>query len=244
MFKRSIAVLASVTLAACGASEPRLRPPPAGAVDASPPTGLHSSGAGKPYRINSSQSELRLLVYRAGPMAGLGHNHVIVNRTLSGWINVVQPVTLSSFSVEVPSANFSVDETQLRFEEGADFAEPVPDDARAGTLHNMLSDAVLGAARFPSIRLESVSLESEAAAPAANAVSTTLSAKVSVTVAGHVSTLSVPFVLESSGGQLSATGTAIVHQSQLGLKPFSIMLGALQVRDDLVVRFKVVAEAY
>ena len=35
---------------------------------------------GRVYRIDERQSELRILVYRAGPLARLGHNHVMVNR--------------------------------------------------------------------------------------------------------------------------------------------------------------------
>ncbi len=243
MFKRSVVVVAAVLLAACGASKPRPRPPLAGAGNTPSAASPRPPATGRPYRINSARSELRLLVYRAGPMARLGHNHVIVNRTLSGWIDVALPVTLSSFSLDVPSANFSVDETQLRIEEGADFAEPVPDEARAGTLHNLLSDAVLDAARFPSITLASVSLQPAGAAATTVPGATALSATVTVTVAGHVATLVVPFVLENSGGQLSATGTAVLRQSELGLTPFSLLLGALQVRDDLLVKFKVVAEA-
>ena len=40
--------------------------------------------SGKAYRVDENQSELRVLVYRAGAMARLGHNHVLVNRALCG----------------------------------------------------------------------------------------------------------------------------------------------------------------
>jgi hypothetical protein len=33
-----------------------------------------------------------------------------------------------------------------------------------------------------------------------------------------------------------------LRQSELGLKPFSIMLGALQVQDQMVVKFRIVAK--
>jgi hypothetical protein len=42
---------------------------------------------------------------------------------------------------------------------------------------------------------------------------------------------------------LSAAGTFELRQSALGLAPFSVMLGALQVRDDMRLKFRIVAIA-
>ncbi len=77
-------ILAAVALlVSCGVPRPRPGPqqPPAAAAAARPPSGAHS------YRIDSAQSELRVLVYRAGPMARFGHNHVMVNRAIGGSVD-------------------------------------------------------------------------------------------------------------------------------------------------------------
>ncbi len=66
--------------------------------------------AGATYRIDSARSELRILVYRAGAMAMLGHNHVIANRALSGWVRYSGKVTEASFALTVPDAGFVVDD--------------------------------------------------------------------------------------------------------------------------------------
>ena len=81
------------------------------------------------YRVDSSHSELRLLVYRAGALANLGHNHVIVNRSLNGSIEVAPQLGASSFSLSVPVAAFIVDDSQARTEEGEDFSADVADGA-------------------------------------------------------------------------------------------------------------------
>ena len=76
---------------------------------------------GKLYRVDGSRSELRILVYRAGPLARLGHNHVMVNRSLSGTVNLADAPDASEFRLIVPVAGFVVDDAQARHEEGSDF---------------------------------------------------------------------------------------------------------------------------
>jgi hypothetical protein len=44
-----------------------------------------------------------------------------------------------------------------------------------------------------------------------------------------------------AAGRISASGTAVLRQSDMGLTPLSVMLGALQVQDELTVKFKLVA---
>ena len=60
-------------------------------------------------------------------------------------------------------------------------------------------------------------------------------------VAGHESTLAVPFTLTSSPDRISAAGSVVLRQSDLGLTPLRVMLGALQVQDDITVKFRFVA---
>jgi polyisoprenoid-binding protein YceI len=98
----------------------------------------------------------------------------------------------------------------------------------------MLSAALLDADRYPIITLTSIAV-AQAEAPGQ------LAATLAVEVAGHESTLVVPFTLETSAGRVSAFGTVALRQSELGLTPFSVMLGALQVQDEFTVKFKLVA---
>jgi len=222
------AVLLALGLAACGAPAPRESAPHATSTPENP-----SPAAAGLYRIDPAQSELRILVYRAGAMAALGHNHVIVNRSLTGWIAAPRTPAAASFSLSLPSAQFTLDEAALRSEEGADFEEPVADDARAGTLRNMLSPALLDAAEFPQITVRSVAIT---AGPV-------LEATVALDVAGHDSTLVVPFTVDIAGDRLTARAAFSVRQSALGLTPFSVLLGALRVEDQMRLKVKLVAVA-
>jgi hypothetical protein len=243
----SVAALALV-LAACAAPKAR-QPVPQSPGESPPPPGLPLPG--RAFRIDESQSELRILVYRAGPLARLGHNHVMVNRAIRGTVNWADEPGASVFSLIIPAAGFVVDDAQARSEEGPDFSAEIPEDAKSGTLHNMLSASVLDADEFPSITINSIAAAGApgesggapgAATPGAVAPNTTvLRATVAISVAGHESKLEVPFTLQFDSSRLSATGSMELRQSTIGLTPYSLMLGALQVQDVMKIKFKFVA---
>jgi hypothetical protein len=228
----SIGVLA-LLLTACGALKPRHAAPPKPGEFISRP-GLPP---GTVYRVDENQSELRILVYRAGPLARFGHNHVMVNRAISGAVSLADAPGESVFWLNVPVAAFVVDDPQARREEGADFAGDIPDDAKSGTLHNMLSAPVLDADEFPVITVKSVAASGAQDGSGAGA----LTATVAIGVAGHESNVDVPLTLHVDSDRLSATGSLELRQSVLGLTPFSLMLGALQVQDAMTIKFDIVA---
>lgn len=249
MFKICSVGVLLLVLGGCGAPKLRQAAPPisAGAVPA------RESPPGRVYRVDENQSEIRVLVYRAGALARFGHNHVVVNRAVSGSVSVADAPTAgapaaaapaalmfaggSAFSLIVPVAGFVVDDALARREEGLDFAAEVPDDARTGTLHNMQSAAVLDADEFPVIMVSGVD-----AAPAQGVPDLgKMTAAVAFSVAGHESKIEVPFALQVQSGHLTATGTLELRQSALGLAPYSLMLGALQVQDALTIKFKIIA---
>jgi hypothetical protein len=51
----------------------------------------------------------------------------------------------------------------------------------------------------------------------------------------------VPATVTVDGTRLTANGEIELLQTDFGMKPFSIALGALEVKDRLLVRFKLVA---
>ena len=55
-----------------------------------------------------------MLVYRGGVMAAVGHNHVIVNRALQGWVRFDGALSGGGFFLTVPVSGFVVDESAAR----------------------------------------------------------------------------------------------------------------------------------
>lgn len=239
MFKEFSIGFLVLLLAACGAPRPRHAGPQSpGGAPATPNLQL----PGRNYRIDASRSELRILVYRAGPLAHLGHNHVILNRSIHGSVNIADATGGSVFWLKLPVAGFVVDDAQARRDEGKDFAAEIPDDAKAGTMRNMLSTSLLDADEFSEISVNGVaSVGARDSGGVATPASATLIATVAISVAGHESTIDVPLTLSSDSEHLSATGSMDLRQTSLGLTPYSLMLGALQVQDAMTITFEIVA---
>jgi hypothetical protein len=194
---------------------------------------LQSLPAPGEYKIDSKDSELRLLVYRAGPLSNLGHNHVMVNRGMTGTVRIADSISGTSFSLSVPAEEFAVDDSQARQEEGGDFPGEIPQEAKVGTRRNMLSAAVLNAAAFPEITVKSVALTGTIEA---------LSAEMEISAAGHSSRISAPLSLQGDAHRVIAIGSMELRQTALGLTPYSLLGGALQVQDAMQLKFKITLE--
>ena len=225
MFNKIAIAVAVVSLAACAAPRPRpiTRPSPVQAV-------LQSLPAPGEYPIDSNGSELRLLVYRAGTLASLGHNHVMVSRAVTGSVQIGADVPASSFSLKLRADSFVIDDAQSRQEEGGDFPGDIPEDAKAGTRRNMLSNAVLNAAEYPDITVKSASL---------TGTLNDLIADVEISAAGHTSRVTVPLTLQADAHGFTAEGSMELRQTALGLVPYSLLHGALQVQDAMQLKFKI-----
>jgi polyisoprenoid-binding protein YceI len=194
---------------------------------------------GRPYDIASGESLLTILVFRGGALAKAGHNHVIASHALRGTLYVPADLARSTFEVRLPVTELTVDEEALRAKENeADFPADVSDSAKDGTRRNMLGGALLDAEHNPEIVLRSSSLEAAPDAAGANWV-----AHVEVTVRDRTSSVVVPMHYEQHADEIVVSGQFPLKQTDLGLTPFSALLGALQVVDEMKVRFRIVARA-
>lgn len=184
------------------------------------------------YRIDTARSSLRVLAYRAGPMAQLGHDHVITNNAMSGWVAVGSGIASSSFSIDIPVAAFVVDDPDARRREGPAFAGDIGASAKEGTRRHMLGADLLDAQVYPSILVQSGAIAGTEPG---------LRAAMTIHVAGHAAKVTEDLLLRRDGKELSATAAFDLRQSALGLAPYSIMMGALRVRDDLRLKIRIVA---
>lgn len=223
-----LCLLAGAWLAAC-----RTPPPPPPLPPAPPPpvpevVPEHIDH----YAVDAGASQVLVLVYRDGPMAKLGHNHVIAVHQLSGEVLIPKDSAGGSFTLAFPVAGMSVDEPALRADLGDDFKASVDAGSVAGTREHMLGEKLLNALQFPLIRLESGPLRGEG-----DHWMVTLN----ISVRGHASAVEVPVVLARTPAELTATGEFDLTHAQLGLVPYSVGHGALRVAETMHVRFRVVA---
>jgi polyisoprenoid-binding protein YceI len=232
-FRRTVCVAtaAAALLAACRTPPPSS--PTAGATVAPAAVSASTSNDSVFYSIDESASQLLVFAYREGAMSALGHNHVFRIRGLAGSVQLATELTRSRFELHFPVAEISIDEPALRAEAGEDFASVVSDSARTGTRNNMLGDKLLQAMQFPTISLTSERVESQS-----EGAFTVLTR---INVRGVDYSVPVPLRLLRSQDELTVTGEFALQQSQLGLTPFSVLLGALRVSDEMRLRFKLVA---
>jgi polyisoprenoid-binding protein YceI len=246
---------------------------------------------------------LTILVYRGGPLAKAGHNHVIASHALRGSLYVPVDLAQSSFEIHMPVTELTVDEADLRAKENSDdFPPDVPDSAKEGTRHNMLSPALLDGDQYPEIVLRSERVEWVAEGPGGSSGVNALSspgvsgaasspnvpgganssgsgpngssghgvasgsnvpsganapagpsasngpnghwlAHVQVTIRDKTNPVVVPVTFEQHGDEIVVSGEFPLKQTDLGLTPFSALLGALQVIDEMKIRFHIVAHA-
>lgn len=228
-----LAALAPVVLIAGCPVRPHAPP---GVPPTAPSAAAH---LGTPYEIAAGESLLTIRVYKGGALAAAGHNHLIASHALGGTIYVPADVLRTSFEVRIPVDSLTVDEAALRAaEHSSDFPPQVPDSAREGTRHNMLGEALLDGADYPQILLRALALT-----PLQPPLPAGASAHVQALVRGAAHEFSVPVRYERAPGSVTVTGETTLRQTDLGLKPFSAMLGALQVQDEMRVKFTIVARA-
>lgn len=187
---------------------------------------------GELYEIDPAASDLHWLVYRAGTLARFGHNHVISVGELNGRVLVAPAIEESQFEIEIPVEDLVVDDAELRAGEGEEFESVPSADDIAGTRENMLSEAVLNAEEYPTIRIVGTG-------PVVEGGSQSL--EVTVELLGRSIPLSIPTEVEMNGDTLEASGSFRLTHEELGMKPFSVMLGALQVGEALDFEYHVVA---
>jgi polyisoprenoid-binding protein YceI len=226
---RAVSILALLaTVAACAS----LQHGPA-----APPVSISTGASQAPveaslYRIDSSTSEVHILVYRGGPLARLGHNHVMLSREVTGEVWLADAIERSAFTLHMPVETLIIDDPQARGSEGPDFPIEVPDDAKQGTRKNMLSAAVLDAAQYRTVELRSIAISGTRTAPQLT---------LAVTIKDQTREVNVPISVRYEQNRLLATGEFAAKQTDFGIQPFSVGLGALQVVDELRIKFKVSA---
>jgi len=220
-----LAAVAAVALLGSGCeSTGRLRAPP--------PTTAEPAAAGATHVLDAGRSELHLLVYRAGTFARFGHNHVIAARDLEGQLTLTPGVAGSTFELLLPVERLEVDPARWRTHYGEDFASTPSAADIDGTRANMLGAALLDAAAYPFVRVAG-RIVGDADA---------YRAELEIAVKDTVARRATPVTLAIAADTITASGSLTVTHAELGLTPFSVMLGALRVAEEIEIRFELVAE--
>ncbi len=177
--------------------------------------------AGKPvYRVDPGESIVVIEVRRAGKFANLGHDHVVASRDVRGWIAPEE----GRADLYVPLEALTVDEPELRQESGFE-TQPSETDV-AGTRANM-RDKVLEVDKFPYALVHASVKDGDR------------SLRVSITLHGATRSFEVPAKVDADARRVGASGRLSFDQSAFGITPYSVLGGAVAVRDRIDLRFDV-----
>lgn len=196
------------------------------------PYAEYRESAGRVFRIAESESEVTIRVYRDGPLARFGHDHVIHHESIGGMVAVGDTIADVRADLFLAVSAFVVDDPARRAEAGFD-TEPSADDI-AGTRANMLGSRLLNAANHPYLR---VTVDD------ASGMLPAVQLAAAITVAGRTARVKLPATVDSARCALHIDADWSLQQSELGLEPFSVLGGALRVGDTIDIRLRLVARA-
>ncbi|MFP4348961.1 MAG: YceI family protein [Desulfococcaceae bacterium] len=194
-----------------------------------------SGEAGKVFRVDSDASTVHIFLWRGGPMAAKGHNHVLAVKQMRGAVYLPEDMLSNEarFDIVFPVKQIAVDPMPLREQIGGAFTGTgMTEKGARGTRQNMLGEKALNADRFPRIGLSSNRFYGE---PPKLVLDT------AVTIHGIQRRRLIPITLNVEKDRLTARGAFAVLQTDFGIEPFSAMAGALYLLDPLMVEFEIVA---
>jgi hypothetical protein len=173
------------------------------------------------YAVDPAASLIAVTVRRGGPLARLGHDHVVASRTVAGFAAPSAGRADISFRAD----QLSVDEPALRREAG--LATEPSAQAIEGTRANMLN-RVLEAERFPLIFVHAQQGADGKLAAA-------------ITLHGVTRSVALRGSVEIGTGQVAASGELRLRQTDFGITPLAVAGGLLSVQDEIEVRYRIVA---
>jgi polyisoprenoid-binding protein YceI len=174
------------------------------------------------YAIDPGSSLVVLEVRRAGTLAQLGHDHVVASHDTRGYVAPAE----RRADLYVRLDRLTVDEPNLRAE--AKLESQPPADAIAGTRDNMLRK--LAAEEHPYAIIAVRGVDNDATGSWLNAT---------LAVNGTERAVRVPARIAATPSELDVTGQLEVQQTSFGIAPYSILAGALQVKDEVAIRFRI-----
>jgi hypothetical protein len=188
-----------------------------------------------PHNPLEIQKSLRIYVFRGGPAARLGHNHVLGAPRFDGRVYLPKAgADHARFDLVFRLDQLEVDSPTLIDRVGERFATVLSADDLAGVRAHMLGERNMQADRYPRVRIRSLQVEGEAPA---------FVARVEVDMHGQRRDLWVPLQVRISPERITVDGRMILRQTDFGIMPYSILGGLLAVRDPVLIEFRLVGHA-
>lgn len=186
------------------------------------------------FVVDAAQSEVYWRIYRSGPAARFGHNHVISVTDLDGTIALGDDPSEARWTLSFPVAGLVIDDPALRARYGEEFESVPSDEDKAGTKENMLTGDVLNGDIFPTITLSGTGMSGtpgDAELP------------VVIEMLGRSIPQTFPAEIEIGEDTVVVSGEYQLLHEDLGMEPFSILGGMMAVGDEIDFTYRIHAVA-
>ena len=186
-----------------------------------------AAAAEQSYAVDVAESRMTISVDKSGMFSFAGHQHEILATAIEGTVVAdAADVARSSVKLRFGSAGLKV----------SGKGEPPEDVPKVQ--ERMAGPETLDVARFAEIEFHSTLVEGrEAPAGTWN-----LRVTGDLTIHGQTQKLTLPIRVQLAGDALTASGQAVIKQTDFGIKPISIG-GVVKVKNELGLDYKIVGKA-
>jgi polyisoprenoid-binding protein YceI len=178
------------------------------------------------YSIDPAHSRIELTVFRSGLLKMIGHDHAIAAKSFSGQVRL-NPGNMRDSSVQL-----DIDARSLVVLDDPSVSERDRQQIQA----NMEGAKVLNVQEFPQIVFHSTGVNGDATAP------NRLLLRGRLNLHGVEKEMAFPVQVHREANRLRVTGTAVVTQTDFGIKPIKVAAGGLRAKDRISVKFEILAE--
>ena len=182
------------------------------------------------YRIDPQTSDVRLLVYRDGVLSTFGHDHVVSLKEFTGTIHLQPGWRNRAWSSRfrwIGSSSMMPRPSSRR----RGFCQRTVEGGRCSHAHEYAEPC---APECPAISDDQSDRNKRAGGRQKFGRARSLGA-----TRGREIKLAVPTTLKLEGDQLEASGAVELSHKQLGLKPFSALLGSLRVAEQMKFKYRI-----
>jgi len=165
--------------------------------------------------IDVQRSTITIHVGKSGLFSAAGHEH---------WVNA--PIASGVFNdTERPRVEFRVQAAKLEVK-----PDPKVNQKDQAEIQQSMQEKVLESSKFPEIAFRSSSVEKTSEG----------NWKVSGTLALHGVTM--PVTVSVKRDAAAYTGSAVIKQTDFGIKPITVGGGVIKVKDEIEITFRIVAK--
>ncbi|HQT81424.1 MAG: hypothetical protein B7Z60_06130 [Ferrovum sp. 37-45-19] len=169
--------------------------------------------------VNTQHSFIVVSVFKEGALARLGHDHVVVVHDLAGAINETKGVGDFGFSLKKMAVDEDVYRARMHLPLG------ISQLAIEGTRNNMLNK-VLFADQYPYVKIHVQTLTGQKGYVG-----------LLITLHGVTRRKIISYHIRQDSHHTFITGQTTLSQTQFGIKPFAVLGGALQVKNEINIQF-------